>query len=262
MHAPSRLPSAQGLVRALLATGLVATSVGASALNTFTFDPAAAGLAGTAFTADNLLISDYATVTSTSATTFTETGFLAITGAQLNSSTLSIPGLNSSYGLYIAFSGQGTTDGNNPLTQVTIGSFTSLTYTLYGYNGVASFGFSGTTPTTTAASPIALASGVLVNGNVVSFPTSGSFSPSAGATVTFASASAAFATPTPFYNQALTSFTNTVSQVQSFSGGFMVRQGGGTINFATAVPEPVPAAMLLAGLGVVGFVARRRRAGR
>lgn len=253
-------PPVSRLARGLLAAGLIAASASASALSTFTFNPAAAGLAGTAFTADNLLISDYATVTFTSGTTFSETGFLAVTGAQLNAATLSVPGLNSSYGLYIAFTATGTTDGNNPLTQISVGSFTSLSYTLYGYNGTASFGFSGTTPTTTAASPVALASGTLVSGGVASIPGGGAFSPLASATVTVGGASPAFTVPAPFHNQAYTSFTNTSSQVQLFAGGFMVQQGGGSINFTTAVPEPMTSALLLGGLGVVGFVTRRRGA--
>lgn len=245
--------------RALLAAGLLATSIGASALNTFTLDPSGAGLVGAAFTADNLLISDYATVNRTSATTFTESGFLSITGAQLNNVNLVLPGLNSSYGLFIAFNGAGTTDGNNPLTSVSVGSFTTLTYTLYGYNGAAAFGFIGTTPTTTAVSPTVLATGSLVSGSVVSFPGGGSFLPGAGATVTFNVANPPFfASPLGFYSQAQTSFSNTSSQVQTFAGGFMVQQGGGSINFASAVSEPVPSALLLGGLGVIGFVARRR----
>ncbi len=260
MRAAFQSPSSSWLARGLLAAGLLAVSASASALNSFTFNPATAGLSGAAFTADNLLISDYATVTSTSATTFTETGFLAVTGAQLNNSTLSIPGLNSTYGLYIAFTGTGTTDGNNPLTSISIGSFTSLTYTLYGYNGTATFGFSGTTPTTTAASPVALASGSLIGGGVASIPGGGAFSPLASASVTVGGVSPAFTVPAGFYTQAQTSFTNTSSQVQLFAGGFMVQQGGGTVNFAAPVPEPMTSALLLGGLGVIGFVARRRAA--
>lgn len=259
MHTATASFALRGFHRTLFAAGLLATSVGANALNAFTLDPAAAGLAGATFTADNLLISDYATVNRTSATTFTESGFLSITGAQLNNVNLVLPGLNSSYGLFIAFNGTGTTDGNNPLTSVSVGSFTTLNYTLYGYNGAATFGFSGTTPTTTAASPTVLATGSLVSGSVVSFPGGGSFLPAAGATVTFNVANPPFfAAPSGFYSQAQTSFSNTSSQVQSFSGGFMVQQGGGSINFASAVSEPVPSALLLGGLGVIGFVARRR----
>lgn len=265
MSAQSQASSTSWLQRGLLAAGLLAASASASALNNFTFDPSAVGLAGATFTADNLLISDYATVTRTSATTFTETGFLAITGAQLNSVIQATPGLNSAYGLYIAFTGSGTTDGNNPLTQVSVGSFSSLTYTLYGYNGTASFGFAGTTPTTTAVAPIALATGSLISGGVASIPGGGAFSPLATANVTVGTSPGAasfFVTPSAFYNQASTSFTNTSSQVQLFAGGFMVQQGGGSINFATAVPEPMTPALLLGGLGVIGFIARRRGAKR
>jgi hypothetical protein len=171
-------------------------------------------------------------VTRTSATTFTETGFLAITGAQLGNTTWSLPGLNSSYGLYIAFTAGGSTGGNNPLTSISVGSFTALNYTLYGYNGTTSFGFSGTTPTTTAAAPVELATGSLLNGGVASIPGGGSFSPSASASVTVGNVSPAFTLPAGFYSQPATSFTNTSSQVQLFAGGFMVQQGGGSINFA------------------------------
>ncbi len=258
MHATVSTSPAPWLHSGLLAAGLLAASASASALNTFTFDPSQAGLSGASFTADNLLISDYATITRTSATTFTETGFLAITGAQLGNTTLSLSGLNSTYGLYIAFTGSGTTDGNNPLTQISVGSFTSLSYTLYGYNGTASFGFAGTTPTTTAAAPVVLATGSLLSGGVVSIPGGGAFSPSASATVNVGNVSSAFTAPAGFYTQATTSFTNTSSQVQPFANGFMVQQGGGSINFAAPVPEPMTSALLLGGLGVVGFVARRR----
>ena len=255
MHAALRTPVARGL----LAAGLLAASASASALNAFTLDPGVAGLAGAAFTADNLLISDYATVLQTSATTFSESGFLVITGAQLNNSTLTVPGLNSTYGLYISFTATGTTDGNNPLTSISTGSFTSLSYTLYGYNGTATFGFAGTTPTTTATSPVALASGSLISGGVASIPGGGAFSPLASALVSVGGVSPAFTAPAGFYTQGQTSFTNTSSQVQLFAGGFTVQQGGGTVNFAAPVPEPETYAMLLGGLGVIGFVARRRR---
>lgn len=48
--------------RTLLALALAAASASASALPSFTWDPSKAGLAGDAFTADNLLISNYSTI--------------------------------------------------------------------------------------------------------------------------------------------------------------------------------------------------------
>ena len=44
-----------------------------------------------------------------------------------------------------------------------------------------------------------------------------------------------------------------------FANGFRIRQGGGSINFISAVPEPGTFGLLLSGLAVVGFIARRRQ---
>jgi len=258
------IPTGTALRHVAAAAALLALSAGANAaLMPFTLDPTAAALAGPAFTADNLLISDYSTVTN-SGSSFTETGFLSITGAQLAGVNLAPAGLNTTYGLYISFTGTGTTTfGSNPLTSVTAGSFSTLSYTLWGYNGGgATFGFSGTTPTTSALGSVALASGTLVNGSVVSIPSGNSFSPSASATLTVNPLVAAFfASPSPFSSQALTSFTNTSSQVQTFAGGFMIQQGGGSVNFVSTVPEPASYAMLMTGVAAIGFVVRRRRPG-
>jgi hypothetical protein len=211
-------------VLAMAAIGACASS--SAALPDFTFDPAAVGLAGTSFTADNLLISDYASITNT-ATGFTESGFLAITNAQLGAATFQPTGLTSAYGLYISFSGTGTntfsSGGFNG------GTYDSLSYTLYGYNGPATF-----TPTSAPAPA-----------------------------VTFSIASGAegfFTSPTSFYTLAQSAFNNTLSEIVTTSTGFVVTQGGGSVNFIAAapVPEPETYALLLAGLVTVCFVARRR----
>lgn len=257
----SHLPGA--FKRAAAAAVLLASAGGASAaLSPFTVNPAAVGLAGAAFTTDNMVISDYMTVLFGPGNSFTQTGFLSVSSAQLGGSTFTPAGLNSTYGIYIAFSGAGVLSmAGDPALTPTIGSFTSLSYSIYGYNGTATFGMTGTTPTETATGEVLLATGTLISGSVISVPTGDglTFTPGATLKVTVAPVAAAFfVSPTPFYDIAMSAFSNTPSQVTSFPGGFMIQQGGGSINFATAVPEPESYAMLMAGLVLVGFVVRRR----
>ena len=260
-------PPCWGRTTVALAIAAVCGSAVAAPLPTFTFDPAAVGLVGVTFTGDNLLISDFSTVTFGAGNTFTDTGYLAVSSAQLAGATFTPTGLNSTYGMYFAFTGTGTlTAGGNPATAPTLGSFSTLTYTLYGYNGAASFGFSGNTPTETASGEMVLATGSLINGRVSTVPTGNgtTFVPSAFADLSFNAAAdkaGFFKSPSPFYNLALTAFTNTTSQVEAFDGGFRIRQGGGSVNFGMtpAIPEPQTYLLMLAGLSAVGFVVRRRR---
>ncbi|MBC8056875.1 MAG: flocculation-associated PEP-CTERM protein PepA [Rhizobiales bacterium] len=256
-HAPvSTLRNAAlGIAAAALASGASA------ALPPFTFAPGAVGLAGGSFTGDNLIVSDYAAVVFDGVGGFSETGLLSVSAAQLGDTTFTPTGLNSTYGMYIAFSGTGTTTLGDPSVTPTTGSFTTLNYTLYGYNGTASFGFTGNTPTETAIGEVVLATGSLVSGGVSTIPGGGSFSPAASALVSFNTVAGAFFTaPVPFYTGSFSSFVNSPSQVEPFTGGFRIRQGGGSFNFVTTpIPEPSTYALLLAGLAVVGAVAKRRR---
>jgi hypothetical protein len=242
----------------------VAALTGASAfaqnLPDFTFAPAAAGLTGSNITADNIIISDYSRVQIAADGSFTDTGFLAVSGFQLDGADVVAAGLNSTYGLYFEFSATGTQTTNNPFSQPNSGTFDSLTYTLYGYNGPAA---TFTPDSTSAVGAVALATGSLIDGSVGTFPIGGSFIPFAGANTSFAinaGQGGFFAAPDPFYGMLMSSFINTTSQVNVISANeFTIFQGGGSVNFAAPIPEPQTYALMLAGLGVVAFIARRRQ---
>jgi len=235
----------------------------------FTFNPGAVGLSGSSVTADNILVSDFATNTVTGGTTFAEQGFLSVTGFQLGGANVVAGGLNSTYSLYIPFTATGhlvLNAGSNPNTTVTAGVFDTLNYSFVAAPSNSTFGFVGTTATVNSSPPQqTLATGSLINGNVVTSPANGNtaFVPSANATLTFVQAAGkeGFFSPQPFYNTLFSAFTNTVPTVNPIgtTGGFMITNGGGALNFAAAaIPEPETYAMILAGLGLMGFVAKRR----
>ena len=184
---------------------------------------------------------------------FSDSGFLSVQSFQLGGTTVVAGGLNSTYGLFFEFSGTGSATAANPMTAPTFGQFSSLNYTLYGYNGpAATFGFDASdNPTTSvgAASRVALATGSLLPGSdqssVGTTPQSPSFNAFASANLTFVPTAAAgsfFLQPSPFYNVAVSSFINSPSQVSAlsggFAGGFRITQGGGSVNFTSPIPEP------------------------
>ncbi|MEO6897596.1 MAG: flocculation-associated PEP-CTERM protein PepA [Caldimonas sp.] len=270
----NQLLASRGVRHVLYGAALAVASSTSFALPSFTITPAGAStpLLGAPVTADNIIISDFSTVRFTSPTSFTDTGYLAVQSFQLGGTTVIAGGLNSTYGLYFQFSGAGMLSGGNPALNVTSGNFTSLDYTLYGYNGpAATFGFDGSdNPTVTgAAGAVALAKGSLTPGSnqssVGSSPQSPSFTSFAGANLSFTPTAAGagfFTSPKTFYNVAVSSFINSPTQVSpvaaGFASGFRIAQGGGSVNFAAPIPEPETYALLLAGLGAIGWVARRR----
>jgi hypothetical protein len=254
--------------RTLVGLALAAAFSSAWALPQFTLNPAAVGLNGSAFTADNINISDYSGVTFSDATHFTDSGFLAVTNFELGGSVFTPPGLNSAYSLWFAFTATGhLTQGTAATlqTQQSSGLFDSLTYTFSGKNGTVTFGATPAGGTCSGcAGATLLAQGSLLQGGVGSTPLSPtSWLPSAAADVTFAVASGAssfFQSPNPFYSLATSIFANTQSTVVfNGSNGFTITQGGGHVNFTSPIPEPDTYALMLGGLGVLGFLARRRR---
>ena len=246
------------LRRTLVAAAIATASASGWAVQVFTISPATAGLSGTPAVADKFILSDYSTVR-LSGNTFTESGFLPVVALQLAGSNvppLLSGGLNSTYGLYYAFTANGTLSG---LT----GTVTA-NYQLYGYNGPpATFGFDGNNDPTisgnaTLPGATLLATGTSISpGTVFSFM-GGNFADLNVSVIRTAAGQAFFPAPVPFYTAGEASFSNAAGDSIAFAGGFKINGGSGTFVFAP-VPEPETYALMLAGLVAVGYVAKRRK---
>jgi hypothetical protein len=287
-------------VAAALASGCVGDAH--AAVVTFSWSPASVGLTsnGTAgpgatdiVDANNYNISNFdSSVINTSTGNFSENGFLNITNFLNGGSTvtslglgtgipaLSIPG----YSLYLAFNGTGNTA---PLPTVTgntaNGTFTTLNYELIGTpNGAPPLSFSVSGGVASVSDPgpdQILGYGALVAGTgfLSTTKTSGGFSPSANADLTFTECGAVLTGPctaneSAFFLSPLAgldlqtgnfSATDTVTSltvVNPTTSDLDIDGGGGNLTFISSVPEPASLAVIGAGLvGLAGAIRRRRK---
>lgn len=262
-----------------LAAGLGALSLAAPAMATpFTWNPSAAvsGADGS-FTADNATVADYANVVVTpsatgGAATFTENGLVNFSQFLNGGTPVSLPGLDSTYAIYLAFSGTGTqtSPGVSPTPGTTItGAFDTLNYTLFAASGKPTFNASAGTQASVSGlgTPVTIANGSLLSGTTALTNGGSGLSASATTQETLNVVNSGFFTsppPSTVSIQLNVAFTNTGSVLTTSGGNELVIDGGGgnaTISASPIPPPPVPepASFAVLGAGLLGLVMARRQ---
>ena len=273
------------LLLAAFASFLTASS--ARAADAFTWNPRAVRLDGERFTADTLVLGDYARITfgfDGRDTTFLDRGFMPILGFTLQGELVQPAGFGAGWGAYIDYEARGTQTFSDGVP--VSATFTQLSYSIVGYNGAATFALDGASGAPTVggvrSGVVTLGSGSLIDGAL-------SFLPGrTGLTIKGAATNTITDVPPQFSSDQFTGLdVNFVHPPDEYmflpSQGAISIPGNGSSSSATirtrkgeegaiveggssvtassiiAVDVPEPTAALLVGTGLFGLGLLRRR---
>lgn len=156
-----------------------AAQAGTGPTKTFDWNPRAVGLNGAKFTADTMRLSDFGQIVVTPApptggvTTFTEAGYLPILGFSLDGQAVMPSGFDAAsgkgWGAYLQYEGKGT---QSLTPDGIVAEYSSLNYSIYGFNGLATYGFdtTGAAQESGGTNLTLLGDGSLITGSVTLVP--------------------------------------------------------------------------------------------
>jgi hypothetical protein len=236
---------------ALCLVGLLAAPAQANGLqgSSFTWNPAAVGLAGVAFSGDALKGVEYSNIAFGMSGDWTEKGLLKITDVMTGGTVTTPTALNDAYTLYLGFEDSGSAGPSG----VTVAA---ASLTLYGVNGASTFGIDGSHAAFVqngTNTPIELARLELIVGTAGNGAAGSIFSTMLTTFVPTSVGSAFFAAPDRII-ALFGDFHHPATDLTDY-GAERVIQGGDD----TLILIPEPGSLLLLGAVLPGLLGRRRR---
>lgn len=153
---------------------------GVRAGEVFAWAPRAAGLDGELFVADAVSFADYDVIEQPPDGTFSEIGYLPITGFSLAGEPVEAAGLNDpdggGWGAYMRIEGSGTT-GLSP-AGTPASTYDELDFEIVGFNGIATYGFDAEGDVAVGGEiedAVTLLSGSLIDARIDFVPSEGGF---------------------------------------------------------------------------------------